>query len=123
MKKIILSSLIALTLFTGCNNIETPRLYYNDSYSGQPIRISENLYFKQVRIQDLKVLLQCDKDGNIIHGQNINAGYQSGKVFVNTAVLSSANENENQPSNFNFKCTEINDCYNQVLVVKNSLSK
>ena len=121
MKKIILLAFIALTLFTGCS--ETPTIYYDQDYSGQPIRVSENLYFKQVRIQDMKVLLQCDKDGNIIHGQNINSGYQNGKVFVNTAVMSSVDENKNQPSNFNFKCSDIDDCYNQVIVVKNSLIK
>ena len=121
MKKLVLLAFIALTLFTGCN--ETPTVYYNGDYSGQPIKVAENLYFKQVRIQDVKALLQCDKDGNIIHGQNINAGYQQGKVFVNTAVISQSNDQANQSSNFNFKCTDINDCYNQVLVVKNSLSK
>ncbi len=121
MKKIILSALITMTLFTGC--IETPVVYYNGDYSGQPIKVAENLYFKQVRIQDIRALLQCDKDGNIIHGQNINSSYQQGKVFANTAIVSSNNDQSNQSSNFNFKCTDINDCYNQVLVVKNSLLK
>jgi hypothetical protein len=121
MKKIILLVFTALALFTGCN--ETPRVYYNSGYYGEPIKVAENLYFKQVYIQDIKALLQCDKDGNIIHGQNINAGYQQGKVFVNTAIASSSNDQSNQSSNFNFKCTDIDDCYSQVLVVKNSLSK
>lgn len=121
MKKLVLLAFIALTLFTGCN--ETPTVYYNHGYYGEPIKVADNLYFKQVNIQDVKALLQCDKDGNIIHGQNINSVHQNGKVFVNTAIISPSNEQANQLSNFNFKCTDINDCYNQVLVVKNSLSK
>lgn len=121
MKKVLILALfIVAIVFTGCN--ETPKIYYSD-YSGEPIRVEDNLYFKQVRIQDMKVLLQCDKDGNIIHGQNINSGYQNGKVFVDTAVINLKNLNESVDVKYNFKCSDIDDCYNQVIVVKNSLIK
>lgn len=122
MKKVLILALFIVTIvFTGCN--ETPRVYYNSDYYGEPIKVTDNLYFKQVRIQDVKVLLQCDKDGNIIHGQNINSGYKDGKVSVNTAVINLKNLNESVDVKYNFKCSDINDCCNQVIVVKNSLIK
>lgn len=117
MKKLFL---LALTLlFIGCN--ETPTLYKSDSYKGEPMQIADGLYFKKVRIQDMYVLLQCDKDGKITHNQNLNASYQDGKVFKHTAILSSSVSEVG--GNFIFKCSDINDCYNQVVIVKNSISK
>lgn len=121
MKKIILSAVIALTLLAGCS--ETPTMYHNPEYKGEVIPIGNNIYFKKVYIQSVAALLQCDKDGNIIHNQNINTSYTNGKSQVAVSVITQKNEQSNQSSNFNFKCTDINDCYNQVLVVRNSLSK
>ena len=120
MKKLVLLT-IAL-LFIGCS--ETPVLYDNSNYKGEPIQVADNIYFKKVKIQGLHVLLQCDKDGRIIHNQNISVGYQSGKVYNNVSVLTPVNETEVKSDiNFLFKCVDINDCYNQVLVVKNSILK
>ena len=118
--KLILLPLYLLIL-TGCN--ETPTIYYDQNYSGQPIRVSENLYFKQVKIQDMKALLQCDKDGNITHNQNINAGYQAGKVFVSTTTITPTIPSSESDFKFNFKCIEIDNCYEQILIVKNVLNK
>lgn len=117
MKKIFLSALTLL--FIGCS--ETPILYNSNNYSGEPMQIADGIYFKKVYIQGMYVLLQCDKDGKITHNQNLNAGYQEGKVFKHTAILSSSVSKVG--GNFTFKCSDINDCYNQVIIVKNSISK
>lgn len=85
-------------LFIGCliicfNGCETPQ--YDDyrateklrEYKGQPIKVAEGVYFKRVNIQGIAALLQCDKDGNIIHNQNINAADVSGKNIKNSSIL------------------------------------
>ena len=119
--KIITAVIICLG-FSGCN--ETPTIYNNPDYRGEPIRVADGIYFKKVYIQGIYALLQCDKDGNIIHNQNVNTGYQEGKVFVSSAVLTpETNSSAGAEAKFNFKCSEITDCYNQVLIVKNSLVK
>lgn len=119
MKNLKLMSALAICLLlAGCS--ETPTLYNSNNYNGEPMRIADGVYFKKVYIQGMYALLQCDKDGNITHNQNVNVGYQEGKVFTSAAVL---NPNVNQTGSFNFKCSDINDCYNQVMIVKNSLNK
>lgn len=122
MKKILklVGAVVICFMLSGCE--ETQTIYNNSNYNGGAIRISDGVYFKKVYIQGMYALLQCDKDGNITHNQNINTGYQQGKVFVNTAVLSPSSDLTTD-SKFSFKCTEITDCYNQVLIVKNSLNK
>ena len=123
MKNIL--KLIATTtlcfILSGCEN--TPSAYNNFNYNGEAMRVAEGVYFKKVYIQGMYALLQCDKDGNITHNQNINTGYQEGKVFTSTSVLTPSSELSDKDSKFNFNCSEINDCYNQVLIVKNSLNK
>ncbi len=106
-------------MLSGC--VETPVVYNNDNYNGEAMRIADGVYFKKVRIQGMFALLQCDKDGNITHNQNVNATYQSGKTTTSTAIITPSELSDD--SKFNFKCTEITDCYNQVLIVKNSLVK
>ena len=123
MKNIL--KLIATTtlcfILSGCEN--TPSAYNNFNYNGEAMRVAEGVYFKKVYIQGMYALLQCDKDGNITHNQNINTGYQTGKVFTSTSVLTPSSELSDKDSKFNFNCSEINDCYDQVLIVKNSLTK
>ena len=123
MKNIL--KLIATTtlcfILSGCEN--TPSAYNNFNYNGEAMRVAEGVYFKKVYIQGMYALLQCDKDGNITHNQNINTGYQEGKVFTSTSVLTPSSELSDKDSKFNFNCSEINDCYDQVLIVKNSLTK
>ena len=117
--KIITAVIICLG-FSACEN--TPEVYDSFNYNGEAMKIAEGVYFKKVYIQGIYALLQCDKDGNIIHNQNVNTGYQQGKVFVSSAVLTpETNSSAGAEAKFNFKCSEINDCYNQVLIVKNSL--
>ncbi len=120
MKKTLklISTLTACLVLAGCG--ETPTLYYNDNYKGEPIRVADSIYFKKVYIQGMDVLLQCDKDGNITHNQNINVEYREGKHDTSAAVLTVT---ENKTFSFNFKCSDINECYNQVMIVKNSLNK
>ena len=119
--KIITAVIICLG-FSACEN--TPSAYNNFNYNGEAMSVAEGIYFKKVYIQGIYALLQCDKDGNIIHNQNVNTGYQQGKVFVSSAVLTPAtNSSTGADAKFNFNCSEINDCYNQVLIVKNSLVK
>lgn len=122
MKNILklITTVYACLLLSGCD--ETPISYYNQDYRGEPMKVADGIYFKKVYIQGIYALLQCDKDGNITHNQNISTGYQAGKVFVSSAVLTPI-ESQNTDTNFNFKCSEINDCYNQVIIVKNSLNK
>lgn len=126
MKKIlkIISAVAVCLILSGCE--ETPVGYYNTNYNGEAMRVADGIYFKKVYIQGIYALLQCDKDGNITHNQNVNTGYQQGKVFVSNAVLtptSNTAEVDADGAKFNFKCSEITDCYNQVLIVKNSLAK
>lgn len=125
MKKLILiASMIAL-MFTGCDTPYYTEYQSNDdwrTYKGEPIKITDEIYFKRVNIQGISALLQCDKDGNIIHNQNIATQYQSGKTQMAVSVITPDNTQVNEQK-FNFKCSDINDCYNQVLVVKNSLGK
>lgn len=116
----IVSAVVICFMLSGCE--ETQTIYNNSNYNGGAIQIADGVYFKKVYIQGMYALLQCDKDGNITHNQNINTGYKQGKVFVNTAVLTPSSDLTTE-SKFNFKCTEITDCYNQVLIVKNSLNK
>ena len=120
MKKTLklISTLTTCLLLVGCS--ETPTLYNSNDYKGEPMRIADGIYLKKVYIQGIYALLQCDKDGNITHNQNINVGYQEGKTFTSAAVLTVT---ENKTSSFNFKCSDINECYNQVMIVKNSLNK
>ena len=121
----LITSITACLLLAGCS--ETPTMYDNPHYKGEPMKIAEGIYFKKVYIQGIYALLQCDKDGNIIHNQNVNTGQQQGKVFVSSSILTpSANTQMDSSSineKFNFKCSDINDCYNQVMIVKNSLNK
>lgn len=121
MKRLLL--LAIAMLFVGCN--DTPTLYYSNDYKGEPIRITDTLYVKKVNIQGVYALLQCDRDGNIIQSQsNLNMGYQDGKVFKHISMLNSTDVSEETPKeNFVFKCSDINDCYNQVIIVKNSILK
>lgn len=123
MKNILkLVAAVALcVVLSGCS--ETPVVYNNDNYNGEAMRVADGVYFKKVYIQGMFALLQCDKDGNITHNQNVNTGYQQGRVFVSTAVLTPTSDASDKDSKFNFKCSEITDCYNQVLIVKNSLNK
>lgn len=118
----IITTIIICLGFSACEN--TPEAYNNFNYNGEAMRVAEGVYFKKVYIQGIYALLQCDKDGNIIHNQNVNTGYQQGKVFVSSAVLTpETNSSTGAEAKFNFKCSEITDCYNQVLIVKNSLIK
>ena len=124
MKKTLklISTITACLVLAGCS--ETPTLYYNENYKGEAMRIADGIYFKKVYIQGMQVLLQCDKDGNITHNQNTNTGYQQGEVFVSTAVITpTSNSTDSTDSKFNFKYSEISDCYNRVLIVKNSLNQ
>lgn len=121
--KIIITVVLSILLFSGCQ--ETPTVYNNSEYRGEAMKVADGIYFKKVHIQGMYALLQCDKDGNITHNQNINTGYQQGKVFVNTSVLTPT-MSEDKVSNvgtFTFKCTDINDCYNQVSTVKTSMGR
>lgn len=127
MKNILKLTATAVLCFalSGCE--ETPTLYNSSNYNGGAMQIADGVYFKKVYIQGIYALLQCDKDGNITHNQNVNTGYQQGKVFVSNAVLTptsnSTDSTDSTDTKFNFKCSEITDCYNQVLIVKNSLAK
>ena len=123
MKKLLSVLLVAVSamVFVGCE--ETQTFSQGENYKGGPIRVDEGVYFKKVYIQGIYALLQCDKDGNILKNQNISTGYQQGKVFVSASVLTPTLGNKDTNGAFNFKCTDINDCYNQVLVVKNSMGK
>lgn len=123
MKKTLklIATIVTCVLLVGCS--ETPTVYNNPDYRGEPMKVADGIYFKKVYIQGIYALLQCDKDGNITHNQNMNTGYQQGKVFVSSSVLTPSSELSDKDSKFNFNCSEINDCYNQVLVVKNSLNK
>ena len=115
----LLSMIVVCLILTGCP--ETPTLYNNTDYKGEAIKVAEGVYFKKVYIQGMYALLQCDKDGNIIHNQNLNTGYQNGKVFESTSILSVSQSNAVQPNKYVFKCSELDDCLNQISVVKNSL--
>ena len=121
MKKTLklIATIATCLLLVGC--VETPVVYNNDNYNGEAMRIADGVYFKKVYIQGMFALLQCDKDGNITHNQNVTATYQSGKITTSTAIITPSELSDD--SKFNFKCTEITDCYNQVLIVKNSLAK
>ena len=119
--KIITAIIICLGL-SGCS--ETPTVYNNPDYRGEPMKVADGIYFKKVYIQGIYALLQCDKDGNITHNQNMNATYQNGKTAESTAVITpEISSSTGAEAKFNFKCSEIADCYNQVLIVKNSLNK
>lgn len=122
MKNILKLTATAVLCFalSGCE--ETPTVYNSNNYNGEAMKIADGVYFKKVYIQGIYALLQCDKDGNITHNQNVNTGYQQGKVFVNASVLTPSSDLTTD-AKFNFKCTDITDCYNQVLIVKNSLAK
>ena len=115
--RLVLAVMVGLVL-SGCN--ETPILYNSDNYKGEAMRIADGIYLKKVFIQGMYALLQCDKNGNIIQNQNIGTGYNQGKTFISTAVITPTST-ETGDAKFNFKCSEINDCYNQVLIVKNSI--
>lgn len=122
--KIIATLVLSVLLFSGCENTQT--VYNSSEYRGEAMRVAEGIYFKKVYIQGIYALLQCDKDGNITHNQNVNSGYQQGRVFVNTSVLTPNVPEDKVTSNvgtFTFKCTDINDCYNQVNTVKTSLNR
>lgn len=115
--RLVLAVMVGLVL-SGCN--ETPTLYNSDNYKGEAMRIADGIYLKKVYIQGMYALLQCDKNGNIIQNQNIGTGYNQGKTFISTAVITPAST-ETADAKFNFKCSDINDCYNQVVIVKNSI--
>lgn len=115
--RLVLAVMVGLVL-SGCN--ETPTLYNSDNYKGEAMRIADGIYLKKVFIQGMYALLQCDKNGNIIQNQNIGTGYNQGKTFISTAVITPAST-ETTDAKFNFKCSDINDCYNQVVIVKNSI--
>lgn len=117
--KLVAATVLCVAL-SGCS--ETPVVYNNYNYNGEAIRVADGVYFKKVYIQGMYALLQCDKNGNITHNQNVNTGYQQGKVFVNASVLTPSSDLTTD-AKFNFKCADITDCYNQVLIVKNSLAK
>lgn len=117
--RLVLAVIVGLVL-SGCN--ETPTLYNSDNYKGEAMRIADGIYLKKVYIQGMYALLQCDKNGNIIQNQNIGTGYNQGKTFISTAVITPTST-ETGDAKFNFKCSEINDCYNQVVIVKNSIKK
>ena len=117
----LITTTVTSLLLVGCN--KAPIVYNNSDYRGEPMKVADGIYFKKVFIQGMYALLQCDKDGNITHNQNINTGYQEGKVFTSASMLTPSSELSDKDSKFNFNCSEINDCYNQVLVVKNSLNK
>lgn len=124
MKNVLkLATAVAVcSILSGCS--ETPTVYNNNDYKGEAMKIAEGIYFKKVHIQGMFVLLQCDEDGNITHNQNVNATYQKSKTTTSTAIITPySSETSDSDSKFNFKCTEITDCYNQVLIVKNSLAK
>lgn len=115
--RLVLAVMVGLVL-SGCN--ETPTLYNSDNYKGEAMRIADGIYLKKVYIQGMYALLQCDKNGNIIQNQNIGTGYNQGKTFISTAVITPTST-ETADAKFNFKCSDINDCYNQVVIVKNSI--
>ena len=123
MKRIltIFITSMLIILLTGCP--ETPTVYNNDNYNGEAMKIADGIYFKKVYIQGMYALLQCDKDGNVTHNQNINTRYQQGKSFVCTATITPTVTTTESNFVFNFKCTEIDNCYEQILIVKNSLNK
>ena len=118
--KLVVALMFGLVV-VGCS--ETPTLYNSNDYKGESIRITDGFYLKKVYIQGIMVLLECDKEGNIIHNQPVGMGYQKGKVFENVAVITTnaTNATDGNDSKYNFKCSDINDCYNQVVIVKNSL--
>ena len=104
MKRILtifITSMLIL-LLTGCP--ETPTIYNNSEYKGEAMKVAEGIYFKKVYIQGMYALLQCDKDGNIMHNQNTNTGYQQGKVFVSTATITPTVTTTESNFVFNFKC-------------------
>lgn len=118
MKKLIL--VIFTLFFIGCSEI--PTLYHSNDYKGEPIQIADDVYFKKVYIQGMYVLLQCDATGKIIHGQTTNIGYKEGKAYKHLAVLTT-NNSEFSEGMFTFKCSNIDDCYNQIVTAKNSMDK
>ena len=118
----LVTGVVLCFMLSGCS--DTPTLYNNNNYNGEAMKIAEGIYFKKVYIQGIYALLQCDKDGNITHNQNMNATYQNGKTAESTAVITpEISSSTGAEAKFNFKCSEITDCYNQVLIVKNSLAK
>lgn len=118
MRKLLL--VLIMFLFVGCS--DTPTLYNNGDYKGEPIKLAEGVYFKKVYIQGLYVLLQCDKEGNILSTQNVAVRYSSGKTDTHTGTISAINI-ENNSTTYNFKCDDINDCYSQIMTVKKVLNK
>lgn len=120
MKKIVFIATIML-VFTGCESFEKN---YNENYNGGAISLGNNVYVKKMYIQGVYALINCDKDGNILKNQNMNIAYTSLKTQVSASVVSGTEtDNIIGSGTYNFKCSEINDCYNQVIVVKNSLGK
>lgn len=129
MKRFIKTALlvaVTATIFTGCDMVET---HHIENYNGQAIKVAEGVYFKKVYIQGVEALLQCDKDGNITHNQNISTQYPQGETQVAASVLTptamSTTEivESTKDAKFNFNCNDINDCYNKILVVKSALGK
>ena len=118
----LVTGVVLCFMLSGCS--DTPTVYYNSDYRGEPMKVADGIYFKKVYIQGIYALLQCDKDGNITHNQNMNAKYQNGKTAISTAVITpEISSSTGAEAKFNFKGSEITDCYNQVLIVKNSLIK
>lgn len=117
MKKLLLPFIVLL--FIGCDSV--PVIEQNN-YNGGPIMVTEGVYFKKIYIQGVAALLRCDKNGNILDNQNTPISYRVGKTQSNATTLT-INQNDETKGQFNFSCSDIEDCYNQISIVKKSLGK
>lgn len=112
MKKILLT--VGLLLFlSGCNKYQS-----YDSIDSKPVRIGD-LYFKQILINNVYVILQCDSNGKIIT-QNTSSHYTSGKTQVSSSVIFPTEDNSIK-NKFVFECTVLSDCEIQIQDMKSNI--
>ena len=119
MNKKILKSLLlcSILLFTGCDELEKKNI---ENYNGGAISLGNNVYVKKMIIQDMYALLYCDKDGNVISNNPISTHYMAGKVPINSVTLV-AHSNDSQK--YTFECDDINECYNEIMIIKKHIGK
>ena len=109
--------IVFLTLFiTACDTVETIEV---SNYNGQPIRIGDNVFVKKLHIQGMKTLVYCDENGKILPYTPINLDYPVGKFHEQSVVLPTKSNTES--NKFQFNCSNIEDCYKEILIVKNSI--
>ena len=119
MNKTILKSLLlcSILLFTGCDQYEKKTI---DDYNGEAISLGNNVYVKKMIIQDMYALLYCDKDGNIISNNSISTHNMVGKASINNVTLG---VQSNDSQKYTFECDDINECYNEIMIIKKHIGK